>query len=150
VTDELENWRAALPGEMRDRVILRGRVRRNELPELFAASRIFYSPSAFESFGIAAGEALCSGCSVVAANLVSMGSFEWFAKDGSGTLAARDDETGHTEALRMELAMWREGKRNPTEISKQWSARLHERAVAERAVELLTGPRSIRTKGDDR
>jgi len=149
-TEELERWHTALTTEMRDRVILRGRVGRNELPQLLATAQIFYSPSAYESFGIAAGEALCSGCSVVAANLVSMGSFEWFAEEGGGTLAVRDDEDGHTEALRMELAMWREGERNPSEISKQWSARLHERAVAERAVKLLTVPASKRSRGDDR
>ena len=150
VTDELENWHAALPGEMRERVILHGRLGRNELPELLAMARIFYSPSAYESFGIAAGEALCSGCSVVAANLVSMGSFEWFVENDGGTLAVRDDETSHAEALRMELAKWREDERNPSEISKQWIARLHERAVAERAVELLKGPESIRKRADDK
>ncbi len=137
VTEELEKWHASLPEDLRIRVVLRGRVGRNELPELLAGARVFYSSSAYESFGIAAGEALCSGCSVVAARLVSMGSFEWFAEDGGGTLADRDDEVGHAEALRTELAKWREGERKPAEISKRWGGRLHERAVAKRVVELV-------------
>jgi hypothetical protein len=136
VTEELGNWHAALPTEMRNRVILRGRVGRNELPNLLSGTRVFYSSSAYESFGIAAGEALCTGCSVVAADLVSMGSFAWFTQDGCGTLAERDDETGHAEALRTELARWRAGERNPDEISKRWAALLHERAVAKKVVEL--------------
>jgi glycosyltransferase involved in cell wall biosynthesis len=136
-TEELERWHTALPGQMRERVSLRGRVGRNELPQLLATAQIFYSPSAYESFGIAAGEALCSGCSVVAAGLVSMGSFEWFAEDGGGTLADRDNESGHTEALLTELAKWREGVRKPSEISRRWASRLHERVVAERVLELV-------------
>lgn len=137
VTEELERWHAALPMEMRVRVVLRGRVGRSELPKILASARIFYSSSAYESFGIAAAEALCSGCTVVAASLVSMGSFEWFAADGGGTLVDRDNESGHIEALRSELAKWREGKLKPAEISKRWGRRLHERAVAERVVELI-------------
>ena len=52
-------WHAKLDGCVRDRVKVLGRVGRSELSGLMDESQIFYSPSAFESFGIAAAEALC-------------------------------------------------------------------------------------------
>ena len=136
VTADLQRWHDGLGAEMRERVILRGRVERRRLPEIFASVQVFYSPSAYESFGIAAGEALCSGCSVVAARLVSMGSFEWFTEADCGTLAEEDYIVGHVAALRTELAKWRGGQRKPALISNRWGERLHEREVA-RQVQLL-------------
>jgi glycosyltransferase involved in cell wall biosynthesis len=136
-TDGLAAWHNALPAELRDRVKIRGRLGRNELAELYLHARILYSSSAFESFGIAAAEALCSGCTVVAARLVSMGSFDWFTRGGGGTLADVDNLSGHVEALRQELAKWRRAERDPIAISGLWGPLLHERAVAERVVSLI-------------
>jgi glycosyltransferase involved in cell wall biosynthesis len=133
----LAAWHNALPAELRDRVKIRGRLGRNELAELYLQARILYSSSAFESFGIAAAEALCSGCTVVAARLVSMGSFDWFTRGGGGTLAEVDSLSGHVEALRQELAKWRCGERDPVAISGLWGPLLHERAVADRVVTLI-------------
>lgn len=136
-TPSLESWYVGLPVELQKRVNLRGRIGREELAGLFAGAQIFYSPSAYESFGIAAGEALCSGCSVVSARLVSMGSFEWFTENGCGTLAADDHVEGHVAALRKELAMWRGELRDPAVISKYWIERLHDKAIAKRVLFLL-------------
>jgi glycosyltransferase involved in cell wall biosynthesis len=144
VTDELKRWHGMLRGKIRERVILRGHIDRSRIPEFFAGARVFYSPSAFESFGIAAGEALCSGCSVVAARLVSMGSFEWFTENGCGTLADEDDVAGHVAALRAELAKWRGREREPALISRRWGNRLHERALAKRVVVLLENKANIK------
>jgi glycosyltransferase involved in cell wall biosynthesis len=130
-TDELESWHRSLPGLQRERVQIRGRVDRGELAEILAESQVFYSPSAFESFGIAAAEALCSGCSVVAGRSISMASFEWFVSENSGTLAAINDCKGHASALQDELAAWREGRREAEGISRVWCERLHAENVAE-------------------
>jgi hypothetical protein len=80
-TRELIEWHRGLDDARRGRVQVRGRVDRAELAEILAESQVFYSPSAFESFGIAAAEALCSGCSVVAGRSVSMAGFEWFVSE---------------------------------------------------------------------
>lgn len=136
-TPDLETWHGGLPPELRKRVRLRGRIGRDELAELFAGARVFYSPSAHESFGIAAGEALCSGCSVVAGRLISMGSFVWFTEEDCGTLAQEDDAAGHVAALRIELEKWRDGVRKPEMISERWGRRLHEREVARTVVRLI-------------
>ena len=133
-TAELETWHHFLPASQRDRVQLRGRVDRDELAEILAESQLFYSPSAFESFGIAAAEALCSGCSVVAGRSVSMAGFEWFVSENSGKLAGTDDACGHLQTLRDELANWKHGDRDPARIAATWCDRLHANKVAEAVI----------------
>jgi glycosyltransferase involved in cell wall biosynthesis len=143
VTPEMESWHAAMPGEQRERVKLTGRVDRIELAALMDASQVFYSPSAFESFGIAAAEALCAGCSVVAARSVSMASFEWFVSENSGTLAVSDHAQGHVEALLRELASWQSGERDPDAIAEVWGLRLHADKVAEEVSRSLGVPADV-------
>ena len=136
-TPELQSWHGSLGAGMQDRVHLRGKVDRDQLAAILRGSQVFYSPSAYESFGIAAGEALCCGCSVVAGRSVSMASFEWFVSENSGQLAVPDDVQGHLQSLREELACWDQGHRNPEAISKTWGSHLHAGNVASRMLVLL-------------
>ena len=131
-TPELQSWHRSLNPKLQERVQLRGKVNRAQLAEILQASQVFYSPSAYESFGIAAGEALCCGCSVVAGRSISMASFEWFVSMNSGRLAIRDDAMGHHQALREELACWDQGHREVNIISKAWGNHLHAGEVAKR------------------
>ncbi|MEI6604119.1 MAG: glycosyltransferase family 4 protein [Verrucomicrobiota bacterium] len=135
-TPELEAWQRSLAASQRDRVQLRGRVDRKELAVILRESQVFYSPSAFESFGIAAAEALCSGCSVVAGRSVSMASFEWFVAENSGTLADANTPPAHLKTLQNELAIWEQGLRNPVQIAAIWGDRLHAGRVAARVIKL--------------
>jgi glycosyltransferase involved in cell wall biosynthesis len=134
-TAGMERWHQALAADQRARVRLAGQVARDELRASLGTSQVFYSPSAFESFGIAAAEALCCGCSVVAGRSVSMASFEWFVGEYSGRLA-EDTVAGHVAALRDELACWAAGQREPKGISAVWGERLHADRVAARVVEM--------------
>ncbi len=134
-TKELIEWHRGLDTARRGRVQVRGHVGRGELAEILAESQVFYSPSAFESFGIAAAEALCSGCSVVAGRSVSMAAFEWFVSENSGMLAEKDDCKGHATALLDELAAWRDGRREAAVISRAWCDRLHAERVARRILD---------------
>ena len=138
-TLELADWHRSLAEAQRGRVHLRGLVERDELAGILRESQVFYSPSAYESFGIAAAEALCSGCSVVAGRSVSMTSFEWFVAENSGTLADDGDAAGHLRALQRELTCWEQGKRSAHEIARIWSSRLHADRVAARVLDLATG-----------
>jgi glycosyltransferase involved in cell wall biosynthesis len=139
VSPKLDRWHRSLSAPQRDRVQLCGRVKRDELAAILRESQVFYSPSAFESFGIAAAEALCSGCSVVAGRSVSLASFEWFVAENSGTLAAKDDSQSHASALRDELAAWQEGRREAQGISRLWCERLHADKVAGRILDFKLG-----------
>ena len=138
LTPELTEWHSKLPVNKRTRVDLRGLVGRDELADLLRESQVFYSPSAYESFGIAAAEALCSGCSVVARRSVVMPAFAWFVSENSGILVDLDDAAGHATALSEELAAWGHGLRHPEKISKSWSKNLHAEKVAERFLDLMT------------
>ncbi len=140
-TPELLSWHHSLPQSQRDRVRIHGLASRDELVDLLRNSQVFYSPSAFESFGIAAAEALCSGCSVVAGRSVSMASFDWFVSERSGTLATTNDAEGHVIALQHELDRWGRGDRDPLLISRIWCERLHADRVAAMAIKLAKDPR---------
>lgn len=136
-TSEMCRWRERLATGILDRVELRGMMARDELVGLLDQSQVFYSPSAYESFGIAAAEALCCGCSVAAARSVSMAAFEWFVGDGDGRLAETDRIDCHARALRDELSSWDEESRDPSTISERWSLRLHAPRVAEQVIALF-------------
>jgi hypothetical protein len=131
LTDDLKTWHQALPEAQRARVRVLGRVERDKMVTILSNSQVFYTPSAFESFGIAAAESLCSGCSVVAGRSVSMASFEWFVSESSGTLTGSDDCNSHVSALIDELKAWEDGQRDAVAISKVWCERLHADKVAE-------------------
>ena len=135
-TAEVVAWHRSLGSGMQDRVHLRGKLDREQLAGVLRDSQVFYSPSAYESFGIAAGEALCCGCSVVAGRSVSMASFEWFVAMDSGHLAVPDDVEGHLQALREELACWDQGQRDSAAIAKSWGKALHADEVAARVLAL--------------
>jgi glycosyltransferase involved in cell wall biosynthesis len=136
-TGAMRNWHAALDESRQSRVRLAGMTGREELAELLEGSQVFYSPSAYESFGIAAAEALCAGCSVVAGRSVTMPSFEWFVAENSGRLVETDDCMDHARVLQEELDAWAEKQRNPKQISTTWRGRLHADKVAERVVEMM-------------
>lgn len=144
-TSEMRQRSKSLPQQVRERIDFRGKVSRRELAELLDQSQIFYSPSAYESFGIAAAEALCCGCSVVAVRSVSMASFEWFVEGGDGRLADNDVPNGHARALGDELSAWASVARDPRVISERWSDRLHAPRVAERVMALFGGSLSGNT-----
>lgn len=135
--DGMEIWHQSLDEERRNRVSLHGRIGREDLATMLRRCRVFYSPSAFESFGIAAAEALCSGCSIVAQRSVSMTSFDWFVSEKSGTLADSGDAGAHLDALTAELEAWDRGERDPMAISSIWSSRLHADKVAGRMIRLM-------------
>lgn len=139
ITLELKNWYHSLLEQQKNQIKLAGRLDREDLAVLLRESQVFYSSSAFESFGIAAAEALCSGCSVVAGRSVSMASFEWFISEKSGTLAEVDDAKSHLIALKDELDAWDRGDRNPCDISEIWNGRLHADRVAGLILELMDG-----------
>ena len=129
-TPQLQAWHSSLPETQRGRVDLMGFADRDRLAELMGESTVFYSPSAFESFGIAAAEALCCGCSVVAGKSVSMCSFDWFVSENSGCMAVPDTIPAHISALSSEISEWSNGKRDASAISEVWCSRLHADKVA--------------------
>ncbi len=100
------------------RIHIHGLISNNELGLEYQKSRIFFSASRSESFGIAAAEALCCGCSIVASNHIF--SFKNFASKNSGTLAEKYTVNAMRKAIEIELSAWDNGLRDPVRISEQW------------------------------
>ncbi|MEK7950851.1 glycosyltransferase [Luteolibacter sp. Y139] len=139
-TAELQKW-----AEKRERVCLHGRILPEAIAEILSHTQILWCPSAFESFHIASGEALCCGCSVVAAVSPSLAAFPWFVSEASGSLAATDDVAGHVAALRSELHAWDEGTRNAASIAATWQSRLHAPEVARLVLSIAAGEMNHKT-----
>ena len=129
---EFDDWLRGLPEASRRRVVFHGVLRAEELRAVYRRARVLFCPSAFESFHLASGEALCCGCTVAGGDSASLPALRWFAGAGQGTLAGSDDAGGHRRALAAELAAWDAGMRDPREISTVWTERLHAPRVADR------------------
>lgn len=101
-----------------------------ELKSVYAASKIMLCVSRHESFHISSAEAVCCGCSVVVPQRASLGSTAWFTSADSGRIAERYEAQCIVETLKQEADCWVYGERNPDNISKSWTHRLHAGAVA--------------------
>jgi glycosyltransferase involved in cell wall biosynthesis len=121
--------------EWRSRIIFHEKLTHEQLVVEYNRSKIYLMVSRFESFCIAAAEALCCGCSVVGSCTVVTSSY--FAELDSGTVAAPRTTKGFLQALDRELACWSQGERNPAAIASVWRARLGSHAVARAVLALL-------------
>jgi glycosyltransferase involved in cell wall biosynthesis len=126
----LRRWLSAAPPDIRSRVRLMGHVSNRQLAEGMLRARISLCSSAYESFHIVSGEALCSGASVVGTDSPMTPSLRWFASEKSGTLAPRLKGHSLAAALAHEMAAWEAGDRDPAAISTIWRSRLHAAEVA--------------------
>lgn len=133
-TASMDRWYLSLPSRLRDRVEITGPLAHEQLVKVLKSSRILFVPSAFESFHITAGEALCCGATIVGSRGDSLPSLRWFVRGGGGTLAAELNTEALKEALFHEIGCWDAGSRSPTLISKRWMLRLHADKVAAKVV----------------
>lgn len=134
----IERWWQQLPVDLQARVKLWGRVSPAELQSIMTGAQVSYCSSSFESFHIASAEALCCGCSVVAARSNSLAALQWFVSDDSGTLVENDTAEGHADALLLELDHWRQGRREPKQLAERWIERLHASRVARQILRWFT------------
>lgn len=121
--------------EVKSRLNFLGPLSNEAVAERNQTSKIFFVSSRHESFHIAAAEALCCGCSVVAPS--SIASMIFFVSGNSGTLSHRRSPLDFADALNAEVIAWGEGWRQPEEISKTWRSRVGAHNVAQRLLDLL-------------
>lgn len=112
----------------RNRIRITGRIDRSCLPSEFAAARIALSTSFADGFPNALGEAVCSGCSVVAPSHIS--SSKYFCSYGSGTVYEGLLSKSAVSALEVEANAWSVGLRSPKAISESFRKKLNPGAVA--------------------
>lgn len=85
----------------------------------------------------AGAQALCFGCSVVAANTGTLSCFHDYVSRESGRLALSSNSQDMAEALSLEAKAWEDGERNPDRISRVWHAEFSVTNIARKALSLL-------------
>ena len=125
--DEAEEWRR--------RVTFHEKLTHGQLAIEYSRSKIYLMVSRYESFCIAAGEALCCGCSVVGSRAVP--SSYYFAETQSGGVAETRTAKAFLETLDREVECWTKGGRNPEAIASVSRKRMGSRAVALATLALL-------------
>jgi glycosyltransferase involved in cell wall biosynthesis len=126
--DLLEKLVSAYPKDIADRFQLLGFVERDKIKLLLARAKIFLAPSRWESFGIAVGESLCMGCSVVGTPVES---FQYLSAGGfSGSISADFSEKRFLSALLGDVAKWDRGVYDPEKIAAFWRPKLDRKTVA--------------------
>lgn len=121
-----------------DRLILHGKKSQAELGSILRQSQILFAASRYESFHLAAAEALCCGCSVVLPT--SIPTAVWFAGMNSGAVASECSHIALEQSLRQEVRKWDMGARNPAAIAAHWRPILGPRTQAQTILELWEEP----------
>jgi glycosyltransferase involved in cell wall biosynthesis len=98
-----------------DRLTLTGALNHARLSDWCRRSKIYLLTSHWETFNIAAAEALCCGCSMVGP--AQIGSVSCFTANQSGTPSFRRTPDDLTDALVAEVDEWDNGRRDPKSIS---------------------------------
>lgn len=117
-----------------DRMIMHGRVDGLTLGRLLLEARILFATSRYESFHLAAAEALCCGCSVVLPKSIPTAAS--FAGCESGTAVETSSVRAITEALLTEAKTWDEGARHPESIAAHWRPIFAARSQAQTILKL--------------
>jgi len=107
---------------IRERVRLHGSRSNEEARAVMADSSIFFSASAFESFGIAMAEALWEACSIVSTPVPS--AWDLVAGGRSGTIAATFSEDDLLAALVADAGKWSAGEYDRARIAAYWRPKL--------------------------
>jgi glycosyltransferase involved in cell wall biosynthesis len=126
----ISKWASQLPN-----IHLTGKIPREELIRHLAKSQIFFMPSNAESFGIAAAEAVCMGCTIVGTPIESLTFLTWGGF--SGTIATGFTELPLLTALLIDAHKWELGYYDPQNISHFWRNNLCRKAIAEKIVRLI-------------
>jgi glycosyltransferase involved in cell wall biosynthesis len=116
--DLVRQFTSSFEPAVRERIQIHGRVAHTELFAAYQRARIIFVPSRYESFHIAAAEALCCGASVVGSP--ALPSFVDFTAAESGTLATSRSADDLVHALCAEVRAWEENRRDPERISQRW------------------------------
>lgn len=115
-------------------IVLHGKKSRGETGHLLSTARILFAASRYESFHLAAAEALCCGCSVVLPRDIPTA--QWFASHQSGISVPAPNAQTLTNALIAEAGEWKAGHRAPEAISAHWRQILHPRTQAAAILDL--------------
>ncbi len=120
--------------DISDRVEIFGHLKHDRLQEHLRAAKMFFMPSRWEGFGIAAAEAICSGCSIVGTPLESL---KYLSMQGfSGETAVNFSKNAVLAGLLFDAEKWERGEYDSQEISRFWQQRLNRKKIAEEFIRI--------------
>ncbi len=127
-TDYVKDLLGDAPKNVRDRIEVRGYIEHKNVKDILRNAKILFVPSRWESFSIAAAEALCTGCSIVgtpaeALRYLSMQGF-------SGTTASTFGKEAILAALIQDAIKWDEGDYDSEKIASFWREKLDRKNIA--------------------
>jgi glycosyltransferase involved in cell wall biosynthesis len=112
-----------------------GHVHRSVIASHLGEAQVVLITSRWESFHIGAHEGLCLGCTLVGPPVIPLPDI--CLQDGHGTMARRRDSRDLAEALRYELNLWSQGKRDGVKIAEFYRHRVSPKAVVDQYEGLL-------------
>ena len=127
---------SSLAAPIRDRIEIAGRVGPSTLLAAYRRCQMIFVPSRYESFHIAAAEALCCGASVVGSP--ALPSFIDFTSAQSGTISTSRSVEDLVAAACAEIRAWQENRRDPEQISRHWRNIVSATAVGRTLVQSFT------------
>ena len=132
--EKVEGIIADASQDVKDRIEISGYIKHEKVKGYLRNAKMLFVPSRWESFSIAAAEALCTGCSIVgtpaeALRYLSMQGF-------SGSISATFDKQAILAALLQDAHKWDQGKYNPEKIAAFWRQILDRKSVA-KSIETL-------------
>ena len=135
--EKVKSLIADAPQDVKGRIEISGYIEHEKVKGILRNAKMLFVPSRWESFSIAAAEALCTGCSIVgtpaeALRYLSMQGF-------SGTIASTFDKEALLAALLQDAVKWDNGDYEPEKIAAFWRAKLDRRIIAKSIENLASG-----------
>jgi glycosyltransferase involved in cell wall biosynthesis len=122
--------------EIRDRILVTGQVEHDKIKGFLLKAKMLFAPSRWESFSIAACEAVCSGCSVVGTPVESL---KYLTMQGfSGTIASTFENDALLAALFQDSSKWEHNYYVPEEIAAFWRSKVNRGNVAEDIIRIVS------------
>ncbi len=114
VLREIGRWET----DLSDRLNICGKIPHESISEELQHASIYLATSRYESFNIAAAEALCCGVSVVGP--ACLPSFQWFVSKNSGSVSLNRNSIELAHMLSSEIWAWETAQREPQAIAADW------------------------------
>jgi glycosyltransferase involved in cell wall biosynthesis len=144
------NWKAFIigPGEkvievymkdistsIRQRINITGPLGHEKIKDYLLKSKIFFMPSRWEGFSIAASEGVCCGCTVVGSPLESL---RYLTMQGfSGNVSYSLDVDAMFGALVYEANKWESNEIDYINISNYWREKLNRQSIAKQFAKII-------------
>lgn len=121
--------------DIKNRLQITGQIDHDEIKNYLLISKIFFMPSRWESFGIAAAEAACCGCSIVGTPLESL---RYLTMQGfSGSIASSFKREAILAALIGDSVKWDRNQYISEKIANFWKNKLDRDVIAEQILNII-------------